>query len=92
MLTASSDILAELDLPRSGIDGIEGVAYPNGFVEQADFEHDVNSETKMFYYSGQIHIRGILNDIQAGLHPAKEGTKLFPSAINILCAYVYNHN
>lgn len=80
MLIIPSDILAELDLPRSGIDGIEGVEYPNGFVEQADFENDVNSETKMFYYSGQIHIRGILNDIQAGLHPAKEGTLYIPTS------------
>lgn len=65
-----SDILAELDLPRSGIQDIIGVNYPKGFLEQADFE-DFNDEesSMMFYYSGQIHIRNVLNEIQSNLHP-----------------------
>lgn len=65
-----SDILAELDLPRSGIQDVTGVNYPKGFLEQADFG-DFNDEesSMMFYYSGQIHIRNVLNEIQSNLHP-----------------------
>lgn len=37
----------------------------------------------MFYYSGQIHIRRILNNIQAILHPP-ESTYMFPrSRLNL---------
>lgn len=69
MLTARSDILAELDLPQSGIQKVHGIDYPKGFVQQADFVQSDTPATKMMmYYSGQIHIRGILNHIQSNLH------------------------
>ena len=70
------DILAELDLPRSGIQDIE-LEYPKGFSELADFEH-VDSQgynvpgavqKMMSYYSFQIHIRNSLNSMQKDLHP-----------------------
>ena len=65
-----SDILAELDLPRSGIQDVTNVDYPKGFLEQADFgQMDDDDSTMMFYYSGQIHIRNVLNEIQSNLHP-----------------------
>jgi len=71
-----SDILAELDLPRSGIQDME-LEYPKGFSELADFEHidnqDVNVpgavQKMMSYYSFQIHIRNSLNSMQKDLHP-----------------------
>ena len=71
-----SDILAELDLPRSGIQDME-LEYPKGFSELADFEridnhgYNVPGSVKkmMSYYSFQIHIRNSLNSMQKDLHP-----------------------
>jgi len=71
-----SDILAELDLPRSGIQDME-LEYPKGFSELADFEHIDNQgvnvpgavQKMMSYYSFQIHIRNSLNSMQKDLHP-----------------------
>lgn len=67
-----SDILAELDLPRSGIQDIS-LDYPKGFMD--DFEKvdmpdsAMTNQTIMWYYSGQIHIRNMLNNIQCELYP-----------------------
>ena len=67
-LNLASDILAELDLPRSGIpSGV--VAYPRGYIEPEDYNSWDCAETQvMGYYSGQIHIRNQLNDIQKELY------------------------
>lgn len=55
------------------------VNYPKGFLEQTDFGHmDDDDSTLMFYYSGQIHIRNVLNEIQSNLHPP-ESTYAFPT-------------
>ncbi|KAI4239086.1 MAG: hypothetical protein LQ349_000630 [Xanthoria aureola] len=70
-----SDILAELDLPRSGIQNIT-LDYPKGFMD--DFEKAnmpdsaIPNQTMMWYYSGQIHIRNMLNDIQSELYPPQD--------------------
>ena len=71
-----SDILAELDLPRSGLQDIE-LEYPKGFSELTDFEHIDDQgfnvpgavQKMMSYYSFQIHIRNSLNSMQKDLHP-----------------------
>lgn len=65
-----SDILVELDLPCSGIQELREVQYPTEFIEP-DKNNRVweNSETQILaYYSGQIHIRNQLNDIQKNLY------------------------
>lgn len=81
-----SDILAELDLPRSGIQDITGVKYPKGFLEQADLGRmDDQESTLMFYYSGQIHIRKVLNDIQSNIHPP-ESLYNFPWSMRAICS------
>ncbi|KAL8782601.1 MAG: hypothetical protein Q9213_005233 [Squamulea squamosa] len=71
-----SDILAELDLPRSGIQNITSVEYPKGFMndfEKADMpDSAIPNQTIMWYYSGQIHIRNMLNDIQSELYPPQD--------------------
>ncbi|KAL8772140.1 MAG: hypothetical protein Q9209_002575 [Squamulea sp. 1 TL-2023] len=71
-----SDILAELDLPRSGIQNITSVEYPKGFMndfEKADMpDSAIPNQTIMWYYSGQIHIRNMLNDIQSELYPPRD--------------------
>ncbi|KAL8733456.1 MAG: hypothetical protein Q9166_002082 [cf. Caloplaca sp. 2 TL-2023] len=70
-----SDILAELDLPRSGIQNIT-LDYPKGFMddfEKADMpDSAIPNQTIMWYYSGQIHIRNMLNDIQSELYPPED--------------------
>ncbi|KAL9025244.1 MAG: hypothetical protein Q9196_005900 [Gyalolechia fulgens] len=70
-----SDILAELDLPRSGIQDIS-LDYPRGFMddfEKADMpDSAIPFQTIMWYYSGQIHIRNMLNDIQNELYPPED--------------------
>lgn len=67
------DILAELDLPPSGIQNIE-MEYPKGFTELADFDNQGYNvpgavQKMMSYYSFQIHIRNSLNNMQKDLHP-----------------------
>ncbi|MCJ1464229.1 hypothetical protein MMC07_002842 [Pseudocyphellaria aurata] len=66
-LQLESDILAELDLPRSGMQNVPDVSHPIGL-------NDPNSARSMvmFCYSGQVLIRNILNNIQINLHPAKD--------------------
>ena len=82
LMLGNSDILAELDLPRSGIQNIGNVEYPKGFMddfEKADMpDSAVPNQTMMWYYSGQIHIRNMLNDIQSELYPP-EGRRLATS-------------
>ena len=68
-LTNNSDILAELDIPRSGIQDIQDVAYPKGFVDQPSLFHAQNNKEKiMIYYSFQLYMRKTLNDIQRDLY------------------------
>ncbi|KAL8736900.1 MAG: hypothetical protein Q9181_002218 [Wetmoreana brouardii] len=70
-----SDILAELDLPRSGIQDII-LDYPKGFMDDfgtADMpDSAIPNQTIMWYYSGQIHIRNMLNNIQRELYPPED--------------------
>jgi len=81
-----SDILAELDLPRSGIQDIREVEYPNDYVEPGDYHHWDSDKLIMGYYSGQIHIRNALNDIQNDLY-GPEGkchpTRSFPDDLSV---------
>ena len=75
-----SDLLADLDLPRSGIQDLE-VGLPKGYIDTFVGWHDPDA-LMMAFYSAQIHIRNRLNDIQMNLHPSggKTGT-LLPSAM-----------
>ena len=71
----NSDILAELDLPRSGIDRAEFqeiVDYPQGITETiTDTANLEEPPAKILaYYSAQIHLRTMLNKIQMALYPA----------------------
>lgn len=66
-LQLESDILAELDLPRSGIQDITDVKYPND-AKPGDYHHWDSDKKIMGYYSGQIHIRNTLNTIQNDLY------------------------
>jgi len=68
-----SDILAELDLPASGISRLEGrMNFPKGV-----FAHTIPNEIHdpitmmMLYYSAQIHLRKVLNRVHTDLYKAE---------------------
>ena len=68
-----SDILAELDIPPSGIQEVNDVQYPKGALDQGDFFHgETDRPAVMIYYSFQLHMRKLLNDIQKELYQESE--------------------
>ncbi|KAM5435681.1 hypothetical protein McanMca71_006316 [Microsporum canis] len=73
-LQLESDILAELDLPASGISRLEGrMNFPRGV-----FAHTIPNEIyapntmMMMYYLVQIHLRKVLNRIHTDLYKAEK--------------------
>ncbi|CRG90473.1 Estradiol 17-beta-dehydrogenase 11 [Talaromyces islandicus] len=67
-LQLESDILAELDLPASGISRNEGrIDLPKGHYTLRVPQNPKNS-TMMFFYSAQIHLRKVLNQIHTDLY------------------------
>ncbi|KAK2762120.1 hypothetical protein FQN54_001127 [Arachnomyces sp. PD_36] len=63
-LQLESDLLAELDLPASGISRLESdIEFPKGI-------HSPNS-TMMFYHSAQIYLRKTLNFVHTDLYEAE---------------------
>jgi hypothetical protein len=69
----SSDILAELDLPASGISRSEGrIALPKGvFTLTLPNEIRAPNTMMMFFYSAQIHLRKVLNRVHTDLYKAE---------------------
>lgn len=72
-LTQRSDILAEIDLPRVGLEKRDYFPYPDGYVpsEGAGPSNQVqltSYDEIMRSYSFQLHIRGILNQAQQSLY------------------------
>jgi hypothetical protein len=65
-----SDILAELDLPASGISRAESrISLPKGrFTLPLQNEISAPSTMMMFYYSSQIHLRKVLNRVHTDLY------------------------
>jgi hypothetical protein len=72
-LQLESDILAELDLPASGISRLEGrMSFPRGvFVHYIPNEIDSPVMKMMYYYSAQIHLRKVLNRVHTDLYKAE---------------------
>jgi hypothetical protein len=71
VLTLDSDMLAELDLPASGISRSESrIATPGGmFSIGADGVKDApETFSNMFHYSGQIHLRKLLDSVHKNLY------------------------
>lgn len=73
-LQLESDILAELDIPPSGIQEVQqDVPYPKGTVGQGELvDGDTSRPEVMVYYSFQLHMRKLLNDIQKELYQEKD--------------------
>ncbi|KAK2762681.1 hypothetical protein FQN54_000855 [Arachnomyces sp. PD_36] len=77
-LQLESDILAELDLPASGISRSEGrIALPLGVhTHVLPNEAQESNNMIMFYYSSQIHLRKALNRVHTDLYkPDKLGSE-----------------
>ncbi|KAJ5873638.1 uncharacterized protein N7473_013197 [Penicillium subrubescens] len=70
----SSDILAELDLPASGISRYEAcIALPKGrFTLSLTDDIYAPNTVMMFFHSAQIHLRKILNRVHADLYKVEE--------------------
>ena len=79
---SSSDILAEIDLPRAGLHLIETCPYPDGYVTTDTLPHNHLQQSSygeiMQFYSSQLHIRGILNQAQHTIYANGE-SKSYPS-------------
>jgi hypothetical protein len=65
-----SDILAELDLPASGISRAESrIGLPKGrFTLPLQNEMSAPSTMMMYFYYSQIHLRKVLNRIHTDLY------------------------
>jgi hypothetical protein len=56
-------------MPPSGIQEVEDVPYPKGTMDQGDFVYsETDRPAVMIYYSFQLHMRKLLNDIQKELY------------------------
>ncbi|KAF7595061.1 hypothetical protein BBP40_007464 [Aspergillus hancockii] len=73
-LQLESDILAELDLPASGISRSEGrISLPKGrFTLNLPNEISAPSTMMMFFYSAQIHLRKVLNRVHTDLYKVEK--------------------
>jgi hypothetical protein len=71
-----SDILAELDLPASGISRAESrIGLPKGrFTLSLPNEISAPSTMMMFFYSAQIHLRKVLNRVHTDLYKVQSKT------------------
>lgn len=83
-LQLESDLLAELDIPASGISRAEGrIGLPKGRFTIA-LPDDINDPTTMImmFYSAQIHLRKVLNRVHTDLYkPEKEGETRWSSTV-----------
>ncbi|KAH8695960.1 hypothetical protein BGW36DRAFT_427991 [Talaromyces proteolyticus] len=78
-LQLESDILAELDLPASGISRSENrIDLPKGFFT-LQLNINPRNATVMFFYSAQIHLRKVLNRVHTDLYEAKGTDKVNPN-------------
>ncbi|KAG8532589.1 uncharacterized protein KY384_002466 [Bacidia gigantensis] len=85
-----SDILAEIDLPPSGIRKLDSVPYPDGYYPD-DVEISSDDQSKslvMQFYSYQLHLRKLLDWIQLEVYPPGQG--LTESARNGNIRMVFN--
>ncbi|PYH95408.1 C6 finger domain protein [Aspergillus ellipticus CBS 707.79] len=72
-LQLESDILAELDLPASGISRSESrIALPKGRTLSLPNDVTAPSTIMMFFYSAQIHLRKVLNRVHTDLYKVEK--------------------
>jgi hypothetical protein len=76
-LQLESDLLAELDIPASGISRSEGRIGPPKGKYTIDLPDDLSapSTLMMLFYSAQIHLRKVLNRVHTDLYKVEEHGK-----------------
>ena len=68
-LQLESDLLAELDIPASGISRLESrMSFPKGALISLSNESGAPSTMMMLFYSAQIHLRKVLNRVHTDLY------------------------
>lgn len=87
-----SDILAELDLPASGISRWESrIDFPKGvFAHSIPNEIHAPSTMMMLYYSAQIHLRKVLNRVHTDLYKADKKERKTTWSTKVQEALSYN--
>ncbi|KAL4903695.1 hypothetical protein BDW74DRAFT_179687 [Aspergillus multicolor] len=79
-LQLESDILAELDLPASGISRAESrISLPQGSMLKLSNNISDPATMMMFFYSTQIHLRKVLNRVHTDLYKVDKNKKEKPS-------------
>lgn len=84
----SSDILAELDLPASGISRSENrIHLPKG-VHTLSLPNEIKAPNTMmmFYYSAQIHLRKVLNRVHTDLYKVEPNKNAPADSKHIICS------
>ncbi|KAJ6134380.1 hypothetical protein N7523_000702 [Penicillium sp. IBT 18751x] len=72
-LQLESDLLAELDIPASGISRSEGrMGLPKGVFIPIPDESGAPSTIMMMFYSAQIHLRKVLNRVHTDLYKVEK--------------------
>ncbi|KAJ5117115.1 hypothetical protein N7526_011224 [Penicillium atrosanguineum] len=72
-LQLESDLLAELDIPASGISRSEGrMGLPKGVFIPLPDESGAPSTIMMMFYSAQIHLRKVLNRVHTDLYKVEK--------------------
>ena len=86
-LTSTSDILAELDIPPSGIQEVQDVVpYPKGTMAPGGYiPGEVQPPEILLYYSAQLYLRKLLNDIQKELYQESKSRILQYCVFNAKC-------
>ena len=82
-LQLESDLLAELDIPASGISRFESqMSLPKGIFSSLPDESGAPSTMMMWFYSAQIHLRKVLNRVHTDLYKVeKQGQTCWSSNV-----------
>ncbi|KAJ5752177.1 hypothetical protein N7520_009094 [Penicillium odoratum] len=75
-LQLESDLLAELDIPASGISRSEGrMSLPRGKLDYPPDKISHEESMLMFFYSAQIHLRKVLNRVHTDLYKVEKNNQ-----------------
>lgn len=84
LTSPNSDILAELDIPPSGVQDVQdAVQYPTiTMAPSTSIDGETEPSEIMMYYAAQLHMRKLLNNIQKELYQESQSQKSITSFIS----------